>query len=398
MDERVVQFRVGVMVLATIIIAVILVLLFGESPWHLGTGSYTIYIRFPDAPGVTKGTPIRKSGILIGEVTDVRFSDDNEGVIITAQIDSQRKIPRSDVCRITSSLLGDATLEFISPKHGEAPGQQLPAGNVGGTSPQTSADGAVPIRPASYQKAPAPAEDQKRRFLGPGETVRGVVSPDPIQVVANLQESLSQAISSVARTSDDLGALVHQVTGLLNSNEQRINRILVQTDRTTALFEQTLTNINKLVGDDQTRQQLAAAIKEAPALLRDTRDTVNKMGQTMSLLDKNLENIAGFTGPLGEQGPILMTRLDKSAEKLDTLLGELLVFSQSLNNPKGSLGRLVNDPELYENISRAVENVEELTTKLRPVVDDARVFSDKIARHPEVLGVRGAIQRNPGIK
>jgi hypothetical protein len=32
------------------------------------------------------------------------------------------------------------------------------------------------------------------------------------------------------------------------------------------------------------------------------------------------------------------------------------------------------------------------------VVRDARVFSDKIARHPELLGVRGAIQRNPGTK
>ena len=33
-----------------------------------------------------------------------------------------------------------------------------------------------------------------------------------------------------------------------------------------------------------------------------------------------------------------------------------------------------------------------------PVVADARVFADKIARHPELLGVRGALQRSPGTK
>ena len=35
---------------------------------------------------------------------------------------------------------------------------------------------------------------------------------------------------------------------------------------------------------------------------------------------------------------------------------------------------------------------------LPPIVNDARVFTDKIARHPEVLGVRGAIKKSPGIK
>jgi hypothetical protein len=32
------------------------------------------------------------------------------------------------------------------------------------------------------------------------------------------------------------------------------------------------------------------------------------------------------------------------------------------------------------------------------IVDDVRVFTDKIARHPEQLGVRGAIDRRPGLK
>jgi phospholipid/cholesterol/gamma-HCH transport system substrate-binding protein len=46
-----------------------------------------------------------------------------------------------------------------------------------------------------------------------------------------------------------------------------------------------------------------------------------------------------------------------------------------------------------------VSNVNHLTLELRPIVDDVRVFTDKIARHPEQLGVRGALDRRPaGIK
>ena len=40
-------------------------------------------------------------------------------------------------------------------------------------------------------------------------------------------------------------------------------------------------------------------------------------------------------------------------------------------------------------------NVEDITWKLRPIVDDARVISDKVARDPSILGVRGVLDRRP---
>jgi ABC-type transporter Mla subunit MlaD len=73
MDERALQFRVGFMVLAALISAAILAAIFGNLP-SLGLGSKTIDVRFPEAPGATVGTPVRKSGILIGRVTGIRFA------------------------------------------------------------------------------------------------------------------------------------------------------------------------------------------------------------------------------------------------------------------------------------------------------------------------------------
>jgi len=35
---------------------------------------------------------------------------------------------------------------------------------------------------------------------------------------------------------------------------------------------------------------------------------------------------------------------------------------------------------------------------LKPILNDARNFTDKIARHPELLGVRGAIKKDTGMK
>ncbi len=112
MDERVIKFRVGVMVLATLIIAGILVLLFGDTP-SLVRDDYTVYMHFEDAPGVSEGTPVRKSGILIGRVRSVRFAEQG-GVIVEAEIYRDVKLYHSEVPQVSGSLLGgDVVIQFV---------------------------------------------------------------------------------------------------------------------------------------------------------------------------------------------------------------------------------------------------------------------------------------------
>ena len=66
-------------------------------------------------------------------------------------------------------------------------------------------------------------------------------------------------------------------------------------------------------------------------------------------------------------------------------------FSKQLNSNEGSLGQLMHNPELYEQLSQAARNINEISRSVRPVIDNARVFAEKIAQHPEVIGVRGVI-------
>lgn len=74
------QFRVGVVVLGTLIITAILLVIFGKLPSLIPGRYYTIRVYFDYANGVDKDTPVRKSGVLIGRVTDVRLTDHEERV------------------------------------------------------------------------------------------------------------------------------------------------------------------------------------------------------------------------------------------------------------------------------------------------------------------------------
>src|SRR5215471_10037037 len=209
MDERVVQFRVGVTVLAALIITGILMLLFGEAPALL-RGTYVVYIKFPSAPGVSQDTPVRKSGIRIGRVTKVQFAPDNE-VLVTASIDGNVELYRDEVVRITSGLLGDAVLEFV----------------------------------------PGPQRVVQRVKIQPGDLLAGAVSVDPLQAFANIEGNLSRAADSLAEAGTEVGKLAKNINDVLSANREQLARIITDTDQTMLAFQRTLKNIDEVTGDEK---------------------------------------------------------------------------------------------------------------------------------------------------
>ena len=109
MDDFRVRFRVGVVVLATFLIAGLLTAIIADRPIFSWKGQYRVRIILPQAPGVLTGTPVRKNGILIGRVEDVTLADDE--VEVVASIDADRRIRSSEQCRVTSSILGHMSIK-----------------------------------------------------------------------------------------------------------------------------------------------------------------------------------------------------------------------------------------------------------------------------------------------
>jgi phospholipid/cholesterol/gamma-HCH transport system substrate-binding protein len=70
-------------------------------------------------------------------------------------------------------------------------------------------------------------------------------------------------------------------------------------------------------------------------------------------------------------------------------------FMTALNNQNSTVRRLLEDEDLYWEIRRTVENIEQASARVRPILDDVRVFTDKIARDPRQLGVKGALSTRP---
>ncbi len=357
MDERIIKFRVGVMVLSTMLIVGILVILFGALPAFFN-GAYTVYLWFPETPGAAAGTPVRKDGILIGRVTNVKLID--AGVVVTTTIDGKYKLRRSEVCRFTSTLLGDAVLQFV--------------------------------------RGPGGRGDE---FIQNGDYIEGVMAANPLQMLDSIQGDFVQAVGSISAAGRNVAELSDSVNHFFIRNDEQLNRIVGKTELALDNFQKAASDIDSLISDPQMREDLRKGLAGLPQLLNDTRDAVAAVRQATGLASENLEALQGLTKPLGERGPEIAQSVDESVNRLNQLLSQFVQFSKAINSRQGSLGRIVNDPELYQRLNAAAKQVEcianEVRKELRPILQNVEVITDKAARHPGVF-IRDAVKPGPGMK
>ena len=385
MDERVLRFRVGVVVVAAAFVTVVLVIFFGAYPSMLQP-QFVLHIRFPEAPGITVDTPVRKSGVLIGRVSDVQLLDEG-GVLVTVNISDKYTLRRNETCRIGSgSLLGDAVLEFV-PSGKEEMVARFDANHNG--------------------RLDAEEEAMATEQLTDGDFISdGAVAANPLRVLVNLEKDIGTAFTSIETAGNEVAEVAKTVNRALDNTEGQVPRILQKTELALDGLNETARIVQRVLGDEQMSERLQRSLRELPEVIRETRDTLSVARTTFESFQRvsdkaevNLDNLQQFTGPLGERGNELFDEFQRSAIELRRTMTNVAEFSEAIRDGQGTLGKLVKDDELYESISNLVSNAEELSQRLRPIVEDVRIFTDKIARDPSQLGVRGALDRRPtGLK
>jgi phospholipid/cholesterol/gamma-HCH transport system substrate-binding protein len=392
MNDRVMQFRVGVVVVATLLITAILILVSNRRLPIVSPGRYTIYVKLPQAPGVSTNTPVRKNGLTVGRVEDVQFTDDGN-VRLTLGIDEGVKIRRGDQLRVRASLLGDAVLDFV-PGGRVPPAGQPPGGAPDGSQVRRSDQF---VKPASLnlQVEDLPPEDD---VVQPGEEIEGVVVADPLEILANVEDNLIEAIDSVRDAGNSISQLSDRVNDLLEGNDEQITRIITKTETALDNFNTAMSTFDEFLGDEELRANLRRSLEDLPELLAETRETVQGIQRTVRVAEENLENLQGFTGPLGESGQELVDKVESSVSHLDEILENVAALSTSVNNPEGSVRQFLDNPDLYQNLSQAAANIEQASRQLKPTLYNVRVFTDKIARDPGRIGVSGVLRRESGVK
>ncbi len=378
MANRRMEFFIGMMVIGIVAGVFIMTILFGSNKgFFVGGGGKRLTIVFEKAGGVTQNSLVLKNGIKIGRVYSVNLIDDKDKaqVEVTFELNPDAKIYTNEYAKINRTFLGDASIEFV--KNPEYDGE------------------IVEVKQDKH--------------------IQGRTGGDIMGTVSNIEGDLAKAMQNINNVTENVNDIAREIMRFMEGandfigdkeevsrKKAKVEAIFTEIKNALATINSIGTNIDKIVADEQLNADIRRAVSEVPQILErvdtlmenanalagDARKTMARAETTFDLVDKNLDNVDRFTTSLSEQGPEIMAALNEGAAEVRSMMLNVASLARELEtqfeDPTTPLGMLA-DQETAARLRRIVRNAEELTEKVYPILDDARVFSNKIAHRPSSL-------------
>lgn len=397
MDENKLRFGVGVLVISAIGIGIILTFLFGAFPSVLQR-DYALSVVFPSAEGIGENTAVVRDGVRIGRVSSIDLIEEG-GVLVTLSMDSTKELTHHYIPRISSGNLmtGNAQLEFV----------------------RAQSDTLTRVFEGDTEIVNKPYTDGE--FLN-----YGTKSESFFEMQNDLEatfEAIRNAGITITAAADSVNQLATGVREIVGGSDSKFDQVAEEAIKAMQEFRGAMEDIRSIAGNPQLQASLETTFSQLPLVLDDVHEALGSAQQTFDRFEKvgvqfelvgeaavetvkgvrstvdsaqrAVQNIEEFTDPLAANGDAIVQQVMQTLSKLDTTLTEVNRFAATLNNEGGTVKRLLEDEEMYWQIRRTVENIEQATARVRPILDDVRIFTDKVARDPRQLGVKGALSNRP---
>jgi len=189
----------------------------------------------------------------------------------------------------------------------------------------------------------------KQLYITPGKSPNEINNTKPLS--GNNSTDFSSIIKSVAELSTDVKSLIKN----FSKTNENLNDVLV--------------NINDIVGDGQMKRNLKSTISNVEVTSRNLNSLVSENRLSLRNLTKKADyTIDNVNEVMDENSPEINSTLKEMhilTTKVDTLITNLNLIVTDIQNQKGSVGKLMYDEEFYENINKALLEIERLTKKIR---------------------------------
>ncbi len=368
MNERVMQFRIGMFVIVAGLVLTMLIVWFGESPALLRDQVF-LRARYADAPGVLEGVAVRKSGIRIGEVAAIQFDhrpNQPDGVLVTMAIEHKYSIRKGSVPRLSRSLIGDVTIDLL-------PGTGKDDLKLGRTPPEAPiVEGEVAPDPAKALAAATQAFDMV------GETLKTInAAADGLAKLSKNAEHIDDFINTWTKTGKDVSAASQGINEFIKTNENDLRTTIVNLQKVGEKINNTLT--------PETQDSLKTGI--------------SRLSSATARLDAQLADIGPLLKDLGS--PVShtpTTDFGQSVRRFHRVVADIELLSATLRtrkgtlNTDGSLQKLLTQSDLHDNFNALALNASQTLNQLKTVLTSFRAFAERVSRDPSAIS-RGILSR-----
>lgn len=248
--------------------------------------NHAYYIKFRNISGLAESNPIYANGYQVGVVKSINYDyKDNDGVVVSFEVDNHLHIPKGSSASIESDLMGNVRMNLLladNPRERVEPGDTIIGELNAGLMGKLSA-----LVPAIEQMLP-----KLDSILASVNTLMG--DPAIAQSLHNIRTTTDNLTTSTRELNTLMATLNRSVPGLVNkangvldnTTQLTANLAAVDIQKTMDEVNQTLANVKAitekingregslglLMNDSRLYYNLTATVNSADSLLNNLRE------------------------------------------------------------------------------------------------------------------------------
>jgi phospholipid/cholesterol/gamma-HCH transport system substrate-binding protein len=297
------ETKVGIIAVTSLVLLVLgFNFLKGKKLW---SNDIVIKAKYNNVQGLQNSNPVIINGMQVGSVYKINMDKNLREIDVELNITKDVNIPNNSVATIKTNPLGTPSIEIL----------------LGNST-------------AYLKNKDSIATASSEGMLG-----------DILKKADPILASVKTALGSV-------DTLVDNFNSVLDPNaKQNIAAMLANLKMVTASMVASTASLNTLLNTQN--GALAKTLNNASSVTGNFAGNNEKINSIVKNLDKTSEKFSNIN-------------LQKTLDTLDRAINELKQMVSGLNNPNGTLGKLVNDPTLYKNLASS-------GNKLNLLLDDVRM-------------------------
>lgn len=268
------------------------------------TGNY-LHAKYTDSKGIMVSNPVFVNGFQVGSVDDIENLDESlSSIVVTIKLKSNYNIPVNSVASIKENPLGPSSITITM-------------GNA-------------------------------KQYLNVGDTL-ATASQDGL--MGNLMNKLGPVGDQIKLTVQSLDSVLKNINTIFDPNtKNNLQQTIANINKTTASLVVSSANLQAML--NQQTGAITQSMNNVASFTKNLSDNNEKVTRMIGNVEKTTDNLA-------------KADIAGSVENLKTTIAGLNAVVAKLNAQDGSLGKLMNDKTLYNNLTNTVRSANILLDDLR---------------------------------
>lgn len=164
---------------------------------------------------------------------------------------------------------------------------------------------------------------------------------------SNITENISPLLGTANKAVSSIDSILLSLNAIVSEDAKKhINQSLTY-------LEQTMADMAKLAN------ALNKQTNNIAGVLDNANNITHNLSKSNEDISQTLGNLNNFTGKLKD------APLDEAITDLQKTIANLNDVIKQANNPEGSVGLMLNDPNLYQNLTTTLKSLDELVSDLK---------------------------------